>query len=682
MKSIKYLLMSVLAAGALFTACSEDKTYDAAGPETGVGIGFPVDFATSIKIGTESSVEIPVMRSASDEALTIALKSDAPDIFTIPASASFAAGEALTSIEITFDNEDLEYDETYELEIAIDDAQNLSTYKASAITLEITRPAPWETLGMATLYENILFYEPYKVELQQSSIDKKQFRLVEPYTEGINNPDEEYDPIGEPSEYLEFRILTKGSTLGSQEITEDNLVYFSPANTGWLYQGYADVWAYHPANAGLPIGKNKVLEYQENGLPATVQLAPYYYIPALPGGSNYTGYDGVVLIVFPGVVLSDYSVELELTGYYSTLDGENFGVVDFTLGEDVEYALAASAPGNDPDSLLAAILDGSAETVELKASGTANLPVADGKNTVVVVTFGDGEPQEYEYITFNFFAGEDTRTPLEKSWEFGDLYQISDKEELFKTWNVYAVDKYLDGTDREFFGEWTFSENTEDDYEDEYETIDAINIQGLSLGYSGDDDTQVWEYYEGFIYPINAGGYLGESLYADNLYWFVHDSISDELYDAYDANYGMIGAYVDEGYIAFVNCAEEYGYDFSSIFLGGADPEDETLFYLYEWYGDIMLEDPALAGDEGDVAEARAARRTTASKELRRFAKNMAAPKNYVEKRGRERARAIIDEIRADRKAAQSGKFEITATSNLRKGGMNPIQSMPVRARL
>jgi hypothetical protein len=31
----------------------------------------------------------------------------------------------------------------------------------------------------------------------------------------------------------------------------------------------------------------------------TLQLAPYYYIPSLGGGWDYTGYDGVIVITLP-----------------------------------------------------------------------------------------------------------------------------------------------------------------------------------------------------------------------------------------------------------------------------------------------------------------------------------------------------------------------------------------------
>ena len=670
MKSIKYLVWSlILVAGGVFTACTEDGTYQPAEKE-GNTVYFAAGTAT-ISVSEQTSADISVLRSDDSEAATVALTVSADDVLTVPTSVSFAAGSKEAKLTVSFDPEALEYDEDYTAELTIADPESTSLYGASTITVTVTRPAPWVSLGMGLFYDSFIFYDPYEVEFQQNQLYPTNFRLVAPYTEGLQNEEEGYDYDGLESPYLNFYLMKPGNKLNETSITKEGLVYFDRTRI-FYHPNYDDhVWAFHPSEftnfqTEESWSYNTVISWQDDAhtLPAVIELAPYYYIPGVGGWNQTTS--PTITIVFPGVVLADYSVEIELAGYFKSLEEENFAVVDVTLGEDVEEVKLASAEGNDVDAILNAIINGSIETVSVKADGAANLPVVDGKNTVVAVSYGDGEPQEYDYITFSFYAGVAPEiSPLEQDWTFDDIYEI-EKEELFKTWTMYCnwYSKYDD--ERIPMADVTFAES---DLTDEYES-DFIEVTGLTLGII-EDDTILWEYYEGFVFnidnglfPVDDGEYLG----------FLNFSSSTAK--LYGGDWGIIGGLVDDGYMAFVDNETGVKINGYGLYAYG-DPDGEDALGGYGFFYNLMLEDPELAAEEGS-AEAKV-RRNVKLNELKSLAVNMAAPANYVELRGRERAHALIDELKANKKQSSvEPKIEVIARKGSRISKEMTVSASPV----
>ena len=239
-----------------------------------------------------------------------------------------------------------------------------------------------------------------------------------------------------------------------------------------------------------------------------------------------------------------------------------------------------------------------------------------------------------------------TPHPLKRAYTADDLTDIIEKADLFKSWNLWAVDKFdkKGNTKRQHFGQITFSENTQNDAEDS----DAINVKGITGGQSGTDDTVVWEYYKGVVYTLGNQftgtiTYQGQTLY---------------LLPAYlDANgtgtigdYAMCAAYVAEGYVALVSNNSDYNLN-GILFQAYADAEATNKIGNWAYYSDIMFEDPAVAGAAtASVAPAK----KTSMQSLRNLAVDAATPDNFVELRGHERMRALIDELHADKKAVRN----------------------------
>lgn len=244
--------------------------------------------------------------------------------------------------------------------------------------------------------------------------------------------------------------------------------------------------------------------------------------------------------------------------------------------------------------------------------------------------------------------------PLEDSWTVDDMYEI-EKEDLFKTWLMWGVDFDDDDgiTERQPLTYVTFSENDEDyteegDDEEEDEFYDLIDVKGLAFG-AVDDDTIQWEYYNGFILNFYMHDNMG--LYYGQYYVNISPCTSGGgRYGFYDEM--MIGGLVDEGYMAM---AYSGYYSLSSPepagFIVGAFSDEKCesfVGYLVRVYN-LMFEDPDVVAEEPESSSAKLHKSTLTTAKLNSMVGEMQTPANFVEKRGRERAYAIIDEIRSRR---------------------------------
>ena len=426
MKLSNTYFLFALMAGFLFSACNDDE-YHAGEPVEGEYFFFPNTVTQRIDLTTDgSSFDIELYRSTTGEAVTanIAVKDTTEGIFTIPESVAFAADAQVTTITIGYDASKLEYDDYKGITLTL--SQGATPYGISEYAFEVGIPAPWVTLGKATYSDSFFFVNAYAVDLQQNGDDPSQYRLVKPLTtalaaEGASLAASGLTPDGSESEYITFKLLQPGDQVGDITISGNDLVYFSPYSTGLLNSGQLIEEA-HPSYLASYQDEalwqySRVTQYQEDGTPGVVQLAPFYFMNNGDGtlsGWNNTQTDGMVTIVFPGYVISDYSATVSYTGRYYALDGTCYATANVTLGEDVASAKVALIAGDDVTTAIAGIEDGSLESTEITASGSVSLPcVEDGLHTLVVVTFdGEGEAQSSAYTRCLINPGVSTWTSL------------------------------------------------------------------------------------------------------------------------------------------------------------------------------------------------------------------------------------------------------------------------------
>lgn len=288
MKISKYIFGMAVAMTAMFTSCDTDNE-GAIYNSDNAGLSFTASVLADVTVpATDPTFEVEIVRSNANEALTGSVTLDGA-INKVPYTGelsatdySFEPGEYKTTV--TVDVTSLPIGQELALTISIDDAENVGIGGVASTSLTVSKEYNWVSLGMGTYTDNWGWGITYDVEIQKAE-GFDRWRVVGPYKESEINDDGEWGNWlnYSSSDYVEFWL-------------SDGIVYYNPINLGLFYQGdnSAPVYAYHPAMfSGIPSDHNKFLDDK------TVQLAPYYYVPALQGGWNNTQEDGVIIITLP-----------------------------------------------------------------------------------------------------------------------------------------------------------------------------------------------------------------------------------------------------------------------------------------------------------------------------------------------------------------------------------------------
>ncbi len=252
-----------------------------------------------------------------------------------------------------------------------------------------------------------------------------------------------------------------------------------------------------------------------------------------------------------------------------------------------------------------------------------------------------------------------TPHPLKRAYTANDLSPIGGgKAELFKKWNYYgkwfndAGNGLID--QRTYFGQVEFKENTTDD--DPEQGIDAIDVTGLTSYAAADlqfDDTMTFMYDGDIIYTL--GGQAFDATYQGAPLGILYTFNGLRVYPDITLNVALVGGVVEEGYLAFVSNPgyTQQGVEFNGFTLAAfTDNTYAESDGFLEVYTDLMLVDPAV--DDKAPAQKSAAAKTLSLQSLRNLAANAATPNNFVELRGHERMRALIDEIRGNKGAIRN----------------------------
>lgn len=409
MKFDKILAISMAATMCVaFTACDDDDDdYVAASPEQGVKAYFLPENQKSITLLNEvSSFNVKLSRTESASALSVPVSFSASKegVFSCPSAVDFAAGSSDASLTIAYDGTKLDFDEPVNITINLDEASS-SIYGIASYSCTAMIPAPWVSIGMATVVDDYItgFFGvenvAWQVELEANQVTPGYYRLVNPYGAGY--------PYNEPGDfdvsqdyYLEIHA-------------EDPDKVWIPTTTYGMNWGYGDFIFGSLAGYYLAKGdEESAAEYYgtlQDGIISFPVDALLIGMSDYNDGGLYTcNGAGAFKVVFPGIVLADYSVEVAYNGKYYDVDDNLYVVAEVTaMGDDVEEVRLAVAPAADANDLVAAIVSGETEDyVSLSAPGSANLlmpaDAESGKYSIVAVTYAGGEAQEASSATFKY----------------------------------------------------------------------------------------------------------------------------------------------------------------------------------------------------------------------------------------------------------------------------------------
>lgn len=606
--SFKYITiaLSILALGAVSCSQKED-TYKPATPEDGPQYYFPTGSATSYVIASDvTQFEIPINRAISGSATTavVAVTDTSKTVFSDGAKdveVAFAADAKSSSVVLPIDYSKFEFGDTFGISLKI--KADTTVYAPSSLNIVITLPEPWTSLGTNGKYIDKYWgwTSELTVEILQNDLDPTQFKILNPYKGAPQCTTNGYITLGgEPDSELIVKLLKKGETFAGVEITQDDLVYFPYILVGYKYDDGSNSGPMeidHPAEF-KSLGTedkwlfNKVLSYQEDGLPAQIQLAPYYYIAGL-GGFNRTQADDMITITFPGVVVADHSVEIAFQGVLTDTEGVNNALVDVAYtGKDTDEVSLFVIPASEEANALAILEAGLVEVNTINAAGTHKVPISEdytpGKFVVVAVPLdSEGAPDAKKVVSASFVYG--NLSPLQMEYTGDDLIDGISKEDLLATtWTAYAVDDEKSPVEREAYAKVTFEEA-----EDIAADSDRILAHGFSYGgadYYKFSETLYMEYYEGLVYTLGSSTSLGTVSGYDVYPTYV--TADGEVFSRED-DYLMAAAYVAEGLLAFVSADENN--NFTQICYGAWSGDDYAGWFTCMNY--VLLADPSIYPD-------------------------------------------------------------------------------------
>lgn len=451
MKFLKKFAYMLTLTGLVFGlgACSNDDVeYEPAAPVEGAQVYFSNEASTSISATVETtSFEVVVMRGNADEAITVPIKAnisaknvdeeaepiDYASLFTIPQNVSFGAGKETTKISVGIDRENLEDGQTYNITLSLNDASVITPYGNSSITYTLVVPQPLVLLGtglyrddlVASIF-NIGGFPEYEVEIYENLKTPGFIYLKNPYGEAFPVNASNFHPYEED---VYFAI----------DISNPDAVVIPEQPLGLSVDNYGDIWVrMYLDNVGTY--KDGIISFG----PETMEQAMTSY----QGGSYdylWGCANGMSRLVMPGVVLTDFSLELAYGGFRVAEDNETiYPIARAAYGADVaeiQYAFVAGDITKDAEALNAAlngIEDGSVvsnkvpvtiagedeETGEpiLEMTLESVEGVEPGVLTVIAIPYSaDGEAQYGDLAFTSFYvqgvgATEAPEVDLELAW--------------------------------------------------------------------------------------------------------------------------------------------------------------------------------------------------------------------------------------------------------------------------
>ncbi len=608
MKLIKGLAFVGLAA-LLFVSCnkSEYGPYEPAAPDTGAQYYFSTAAQTAYTLTpSTTALNVEVLRY-DDSAASTAKVAVADETQKIVAggsntfSVNFNAGSKVAMLSIPVDMEKVEFGDAINLNLSI--TEETTQYAPSTLSIVATLPEPWKSLGKGKLTDNYWYEATADVEFQQNELYPNQFRIVDPFSKMAKAIGSEMSGDPEDYAYLNFRIMNVGDQIGGVTITEPDIVYFNDTSLGYLHSSYDDiVFILHASRFTSRRGMEfyhytRVLSYQDNGLPAVVQLAPMYYMMNT-GGWNKTQLDDQIIMVFPGVVLKDFTISMEYEGILKAADDSEYVLADVEFeGADVSEVALALVAGDDPDAGVAMIEEGDDSVVTVDKAGSTKVPIPAGteagKYTVVAVPVDGGEAQSKYAVYFTINYGD--LSPMQIDYTANDFVDYVSKEELLGTeWIAWATDDEHGPADREPYSYVTF-----EDLEDVADDEDIVLAHGLDYGggdYYGFDGGLVMEWYNGFLYT-HSNEKAGEA-YGYDVFATYYDVAADVFTRG---SYNMYAAKVADGLLALVN--RNTTYNFTAVEFAAFD--GDTYYGWFTCMNYILLADPAVFPLESVATQAK-----------------------------------------------------------------------------
>ena len=423
-KSFIYTMLLTVGVMLGITACSSDNNWQP-GSVSGQQVFFSNNLGSSYEISpTENSFSVQVSRYDKSGALNVPLTvtMNEGSIFNVPTSVSFADGQDVANLVISYNPADIVYGKYDTITVVLNDAAvttpyGISTYKFTAGVTE------WVKLKGSGLYRDDFIgslwnvgNQVWDVDIYESAITPGRYKVATPYS-----PDYGFRKSklwSNEEEILEYWKNT-GNCDMIIDATDPDFVYFQYFDSGlldlpdegmlgmtsyvwyWLRNGndLESIKAARPSYFGKL--KDNVITFET---PKTLLMTM--------NGENelkwYGNANGMLAIALPGGVFSDYSASVVYEGIFTNPAGEVFAMGSLTLGPDATNVKGIVMPGNvDANAVADAIAAGELEAADV-AAGSFQLPISEemsGKLQIIIAVIDGEDVKTVATAEFEYYGG-------------------------------------------------------------------------------------------------------------------------------------------------------------------------------------------------------------------------------------------------------------------------------------
>lgn len=408
--------LMVLPVVAALTACSDDDgKYTPAEKLTTAQVYFSNLLPTKVELVTEGEgvVNVTLNRVKTDEAMTVNLVATQPEEqamqFVVPENVTFAEGESSTTIEVTYDPTQVEYDKDYVCQLSIADEEYTTPYGGSTydFTASISSPmTDWVTNASAFAAAGGIGEWPFgsaptatytyyayaeaeqegvKVAVRQNTKNPGVFQiLLQNWGAGV---------------YTENGVQALLNAVWDEE-EQVYRIAWDPMLIGYTHSSYGPMaCATVPEYATSQTWENWPSSYD----PATGKFTLYmvYFVSA----GNFT--PDVEYMQMDGFYVPDLSASVSYAGILTSPDEAHQAVVDFTIGPDAAGAkFALTDASQKADEVAEAIANGTIEADDAVNGRNYITLGEDGKYRVTLVTFDEeGKIADVSSVVIEFAAG-------------------------------------------------------------------------------------------------------------------------------------------------------------------------------------------------------------------------------------------------------------------------------------
>ena len=421
MKSINKLFGTFAAVCLLLggAACTDEVEYTGAELQTASQPYFPTNLASQIDLtsdATSFTVQVSRMAAGSELTIDLAKSGDEDALFTVPATATFAADATTADITINYDPSKFELDVYMPLTLTIATEGVDNPYSSNTYSFKAGIPAPYNLIGEVNFRDDIvnslygLAPTVYNVELYENSVTPGLYRILNPYK---NHPYASVQTYDSSKDYY----LTI-------DARDPNGVYMPDVQPSGLALNSSEGMIYTASMAGYNISNGSSLEAEKAAgtcgtLVDGIITFPYRsLLGGLQDGGNISLYyansnEAFALSVDPEIGIKDFSVNMSYEGKRTDTYGRNYAIANVELGADVESAQIAIIKGYPSNDDVTKILNGEIPSTTIRSDSEVELACATtGLHSIVAVSYGmsssetEATAKEVYSISFRYAVGE------------------------------------------------------------------------------------------------------------------------------------------------------------------------------------------------------------------------------------------------------------------------------------